>query len=409
MPQFQYKAKDRKGQLINGQLEAETRGAAGARLQSMGYFPVDIREAGGADNGGGVVAALSRRRAKRIRSTDMADFYRQMADLIGAGVPLVKALGIVKNQTPNPALVAILNQVMTDVQEGETFAGALDKHPKQFNKLNVALVRAGEAGGLLDQTLSRVADYSESQEELHAKIRSAMAYPMIMVCVGVVAVTILLTVVMPKVLIIFQELDQTLPLMTQTLLALVTFLQNYYLFLIAGIATAGITFYKFVHTDKGAFQFHKVLLSLPKLGDLITKREVAAFARTLGSLLRNGVPILNSLSIAAEVTTIRPIRKEIEKIPDSITQGSGIASSLRGSPLFPPLVVNMVAVGEETGHLPEVLLRVANSYETQVDRDIKTLTSFIEPIIILCLGLVVGYIVFSMLLPIFSIDPTKGM
>lgn len=409
MPQFTYKAKDRKGALINGQLEAETRSAAGARLQSMGYFPVAINEAGSSENGTGALGAFGRARAKRIRHSDLADFYRQMADLIGAGVPLVKALGIVKNQTPNPALTAVLAQVVSDVQEGDTFAAALDKHQKHFNKLNVALVRAGEAGGLLDETLQRIADYSETQEELRAKIRAALAYPMIMVGVGTVAVGILLTVVMPKVLTIFTELDQEIPWMTNSLLLFVTFLSNFKYYLIVAIAVAAGSFYRFVHTETGAYKFHRFLISLPKLGTLIIKREVAAFARTLGSLLRNGVPILNSLSIAAEVTTIRPIRQEIEKIPDSITQGSGIANALRGSALFPPLVVNMVAVGEETGHLPEVLLRVAGSYETQVDRDIKTLTSFIEPLIILVLGIVVGYIVFSMLLPIFSIDPTKGL
>lgn len=408
MPQFQYKAKDRKGQIINGQLDAESRQAAGSRLQAMGYFPVDIREVESAE-AGGAFAALTRGRTHRIRNSDLADLYRQMSDLIGAGVPLVKSLGIVKNQTPNPALAAILGKVMNDVQEGDTFAGALEKHPAQFSKLNVALVRAGEAGGLLDQTLARVADYSESQEDLRSKIRSAMAYPLIMVCVGMIAVTVLLTFVMPRVITIFQQLDQDLPFITWSLLEFVKILGAYKYFLLGTIVVVVTILVKFVKTDAGAYRFHMLLLKLPKLGNLLTKREVAAFARTLGSLLRNGVPILSSLSIAAEVTTIRPIREEIEKIPDSITQGSGIATSLRGSLLFPPLVVNMVAVGEETGHLPDVLLRVAASYENQVDRDIKTLTSFIEPVIILGLGLVVGYIVFSMLLPIFSIDPTRGM
>ncbi len=408
MPQFQYKAKDRKGQIINGQLDAETRQAAGARLQSMGYFPVDIREVESAE-AGGALAALTSGRVRRIRNSDLADLYRQMADLIGAGVPLVKSLGIVKNQTPNPALAAILGKVMNDVQEGDTFAGALEKHPAQFNKLNVALVRAGEAGGLLDQTLARIADYSESQEELRSKVRSALAYPLIMVCVGTIAVTVLLTYVMPRVITIFQQLDQDLPFITWSLLELVKFLSAFkYYLLVALVAVVAIAV-KFLKTESGAYRFHALLLKLPKLGTLLTKREVAAFARTLGSLLRNGVPILNALGIAAEVATIRPIRQEIEKIPESITQGSGIATSLRGSTMFPPLVVNMVAVGEETGHLPDVLLRVAASYENQVDRDIKTLTSFIEPVIILSLGIVVGYIVFSMLLPIFSIDPTKGM
>jgi type II secretory pathway component PulF len=331
-----------------------------------------------------------------------------MSDLIGAGVPLVKAIGIIKNQTTNPTLTALLGQVNSDVQGGDTFASALEKHPLVFNKLNVALVRAGEAGGLLDQTLGRIADFAEAQDELRAKIKSALAYPMIMVFVGASAVAVLLTFVMPKVLVIFKDLNQTLPGMTQLLIAVSNFLQNYWYLLFIGGAVAWFLFKRYVATDHGCYQYHMFLLKLPKLGDLILKREIAGFTRTLGSLLRNGVPILNALSISAEVMTIRPIRDQIEKIPESITQGQGMAPSLRVSPLFPSVVVNMVAIGEETGHLPDILLRVAQSYETQVEREVKTLTSFIEPVIILALGLVVGFIVIAMLLPIFSLDPTAG-
>ncbi len=405
MPQFTYKAKDRKGALISGQLEADNRLAVTGRLQAMGYYPLDIQAL---EAGGGALASLGKR-GRRIKHSDMAAFYRQMSDLIGAGVPLVKALGIVKNQAPNPSLTALLAQVMNDVQEGDTFAAALEKHAEVFSKLNVALVRAGEAGGLLDQTLSRIADYSETQEELRAKIKSALAYPMIMVVVGISAVAILLMFVMPKVMTIFDELGQTLPMITESLLLLVRLLDTYKFLILGGLALGIIGVRKFIATEAGGRKFHQLLLRLPLMGPLLLKREMAAFARTLGSLLRNGVPILNALGIAAEVTSLRPIREEIAKIPESITQGAGIAHSLRGSPMFPSVVVNMVAVGEETGHLPEVLLRVAHSYEVQVERDIKTLTSFIEPVIILALGLVVGYIVFAMLLPIFSIDPTQGL
>ncbi len=406
MPQFTYRAKDRKGAVISGQLEADNRLGVNTRLQAMGYFPVDIQATG---EGQGALAALQKGRKRRVATDDLTAFYRQMSDLIGAGVPLVKALNIVKNQTPNVALQAILAQVMNDVQEGDTFAGSLEKHAHVFNKLNVALVRAGEAGGLLDQTLARIADYSETQDELRAKVRGALAYPLVMMLVGAAAVTVLLVFVMPKVLTVFQELGQALPLPTLILIGLVHVLTEYKLFIVAGLVVAVVGVNRWLKTERGADQYHRILLKVPKLGTLLLKRQIAAFARTLGSLLRNGVPILNSLSIAAEVMTMRPVRAEIEKIPESITQGSGIAPSLRTSPLFPPVVVNMVAVGEETGQLPEVLLRVAGSYEMQVERDIKTLTSFIEPVIILVMGVVVGFIVFAMLLPIFSIDPTQGL
>lgn len=408
MPSFTYKAKDRKGELITGSLEADSRPTASARLQAMGYFPVDI-QGGGEAAGGGRLSGLTKRRSARVKTADLSSFYRQMCDLIGAGVPLVKALNIVKGQTPNPKLMEILSQVSADVQGGDTFAAALEKHSGAFGKLVVALVRAGEAGGLLDQTLSRIADFSESQEDLKGKIKSAMAYPLIMVFVGTTAVTVLLTFVMPKVLDIFKELNQTLPGPTQALIAISGFLKSYWHVLGVGIAVAVFLLRRYIATERGALQFHLFILKIPKFGELILKREIAAFTRTLGSLLRNGVPILNALSISAEVMSIRPIRNEIAKIPEGITQGTGIAPTLRSSPLFPPVVVNMVAIGEETGHLPEVLLRVAESYEAQVDRSVKMLTSFIEPVIILVMGLVVGFIVISMLLPIFSLDPTKGM
>lgn len=421
MPAFTYKAKDRKGQLINGTMDAESRAAVNSRLQAMGYFPISIGGGGGAGEaasagskaggktGGKVAASLTQMRGGKIKSTDLALFYRQMSDLIGAGIPLVKALNIIKGQMPNPRLTEVLATVSGDVQGGDTFAAALEKHPALFTKLTVALVRAGETGGLLDQTLSRIADFAESQDELKSKIKSAMAYPMIMVFVGVTAVIVLLTFVMPKVMDIFKELDQALPGPTLMLIAISDYLKVYW-HITFGIVGAGIfALRRYIKTDKGELAYHNFMLKLPKFGDLILKREIASFTRTLGALLRNGVPILNALTISGEVMTIRPIRNEIAKIPEGITQGAGIAPTLRSSPLFPPVVVNMVAIGEETGHLPEVLLRVAESYETQVDRAIKTLTTFIEPVIILVLGVVVAFIVISMLLPIFSMDPTKGM
>ena len=407
MPMFTYKAKDNKGDIITGSLDVENRAVVTTRLQSMGYFPIDIKS--DEPSGTGKLAQLSKGRTARIRGNDLTHFYRQMSDLIGAGVPLVKALSIVRSQTPNPSLQTILGQVNSDVQGGDTFARALEKHPQCFTKLTVALVRAGEAGGLLDQTLNRIADYAESQDELRSKIKSAMAYPVIMLLFGVIAVIVLLTYVMPKVLDIFKELDQTLPIITQMLMDFTGFLRKYWIPLLVGAIMTVAALRRYIRTDRGAHQYHMFLLNIPKMGDLLLKREIAAFARTLGSLLRNGVPILNALSISAEVMTIRPIRDEIEKIPEGITQGAGMAPTLRSSPLFPPVVVNMVAIGEETGQLPDVLLRVADSYETQVERAIKTMTSIIEPIIILVLGLIVFVIVLAMLLPVFSIDPTKGM
>ena len=407
MPSFNYKAKDRKGALINGVLEADNRAAASLRLQSMGYYPIEVL--GGAGQKSDGLASVFKSSGPRVRIEDLSNFYRQMADLIGAGVPLVKALAIVKSQTENETLIRILGQVNADVQGGDTFAGALEKHPKAFSRLVVALVRAGETGGMLDQTLARVADFAESQDELRGKIKGALAYPMVMVFVGFTAVFALLTFVMPRILIIFQELNQTLPFITELLIDISAFMAGYKFYIIALLVGGWYGFRKWKQTAAGAWTWHRILISTPKVGDLIVKRELAYFTRTLGSLLRNGVPILNALTISAEVLTMLPIQRDVKKIPEGIKEGAGMAPTLRESPIFPPVVVNMVAIGEETGRLPEVLLRVADAYERQVERSVKTLTSFIEPMIILFLGVVVGFIVFATLLPIFSLDPTEGM
>lgn len=406
MPSFNYKAKDRKGAVINGVLEAETRSAASLRLQSMGYFPIEVLggKSDKKDALGGMLGS-----GPRVRIEDLSNFYRQMADLIGAGVPLVKALSIVKSQTENESLIRVLSQVNADVQGGETFAGALDKHPKVFSRLVVALVRAGETGGMLDQTLARVADFAESQDELRGKIKGALAYPVVMVVVGFAAVFALLTFVMPRILVIFTELNQALPAITQILINVSSFMAAYKLYILGAMVLGWVAFRKWKQTEKGAYAWHRLLISIPKVGDLIVKRELAYFTRTLGSLLRNGVPILSALTISSEVLTILPIVNDVKRIPESIKEGAGMAPTLRESPIFPPVVVNMVAIGEETGRLPEVLMRVAESYERQVERAVKTLTSFIEPMVILFLGIVVGFIVFATLLPIFSIDPTQGM
>jgi type II secretion system protein F len=403
MPSYTYKAKDQKGQPIIGTLEAESRGAVNARLQAMGYFPIDIQ--GGKESKGVTLKSLSLRRGIKIRSDDLSTFYRQISDLIGAGVPLVKSLGIIKSQTTNPALNAVMGQINADVQGGDTFARALEKHDQVFSKLTVALVRAGETGGLLDQIMNRIADYSEAQDEVRSKVKAALAYPFIMVLVGALAIIVLLTFVMPKVLGIFEELDQQLPILTQMLIDFSEFLQKYGVFLIIGAIALVMAFKRYIKTEHGAMKFHKFLLRIPKFGDLILKREVGAFARTLGSLLQNGVPVLNALDISAEVMSLMPIRKELLAIPESITQGAGMSPALRQSDLFPAVVVNMVAIGEETGRLPEILSRVADSYETQVDRDLKMLTSIIEPLVMVLLGLIVFVIVLAMLLPIFTIDP----
>lgn len=403
MAQYSYKAKDPKGQVVAGVIEAESPNAVISRLQAMGLYPVAVENESEKKKTAAAVAKSFRR---RVGVGDLATFNRQLADLLSSGIPLVRALGVIQNQTANETLQEIISQIAQDVAGGDSLAGAMAKHPKVFSKLYVAMVRSGEAGGMLDVVLTRLAEFAETEAEVRAKIKSALAYPLVMVFAGIGAVTILMTVVMPKILKIYGELNQTLPWPTQVLISINEFLRAYWPVLIGGILAVAIVGWRALKSPEGKRAIDRVVVKLPLLGNMVVKREIANFARTFGSLLHNGVSILPALEIVHEVLTNTVVADEVAKIPEHVTQGEGVAGPLKKSKVFPPVVVNMIAIGEETGRLDEVLMKVARSYELEVERAVKTATSLIEPLIILAMGIVVGFIVISMLLPIFMIDPS---
>ncbi|MBN1477007.1 type II secretion system F family protein [Candidatus Sumerlaeota bacterium] len=399
MGTFSYRAKDRKGAPIEGVMDAESPSAVTSRLQTMGYFPLSVQEVGRRRREISALGAL-----RRPRVGDLASMYRQMSDLLGSGITLVRALTTVAEQTPNEQLRAILEQINADVSGGDSMAQAMAKHPKVFPRLQCSMVRAGEAGGMLPNVLERLADFAEQEEELRSKIWSAMAYPLVMMAAGAVAIVVLITVVIPRIIKIFEDIDQALPGITVFLIWVIDTVQAYWWAILGVIAVLVVGFWNLVRTDEGRLLVDRFLLRTPVLGTVILKREVAKFARTLGALIKNGVTILSALEIVIDVMSNQVIRREVEQIPLDVTQGEGISRTLQGSKIFPPVVVNMIAVGEETGHLDDALLRIADSYERQVDRSVKTLTSLIEPLIIVAMAVVVGFLVIAMLLPIFSID-----
>jgi type IV pilus assembly protein PilC len=401
---FTYKAKDSSGQIIAGSLEAESTNLVISRLQAMGYFPVAIENE--SEKKKKSAASVTRSFTGRVRVNDIATFDRQLADLLSSGIPLVRALGIIQNQTTNQLLGGIVNQISQDVAGGESLADALAKHPKIFSKLYCAMVRSGEAGGMLDVILSRLADFAEQEAEVRGKIKSALAYPLIMVFAGIGAVIILMTVVMPKILRIYTEMGQALPMPTQILISSNKFLRDYWYIILGVVLVGGGALWRAVRTEDGRRVVDNIIVRIPVVGSMVVKKEVANFARTLGSLLHNGVSILPALDITHEVMTNRVVADEVAKIPENVTQGEGVAAPLKKSTVFPPVVVNMIAIGEETGRLDDVLLKIARSYDQEVERAMKTITSLIEPVIILMMGVVVGFIVIAMLLPIFSIDPS---
>lgn len=400
MGTFSYRAKDRKGTPIEGVMDAESAAAATSRLQAMGYFPLEVAEVGRRASAG--LRGLSF--LGRPRIADVSAMFRQMADLIGSGVQLVRALGVVAEQTPNEQLRAILGEIAQDVSSGDSLAQAMAKHPRVFPRLHCSLVRAGEVGGMLASVLERLADFAEQEEELRSKIWSALAYPLVMVAAGAAAIAVLVTVVIPKITQIFNGMDQALPTMTMILIAVLDFLGAFWWAILAGAVALGLGLWNVVRTEEGRLRVDQALLHTPLIGTIIVKREVAKFARTLGSLLHNGVTILAALEIVADTIVNRVVRRVVAAMPAEIAQGQRISRTLQGSPVFPPVVVNMIAVGEETGHLDEALLRIADSYERQVERSVMTLTRLIEPLIIVAMALVVGFLVIAMLLPIFSID-----
>ena len=424
MPPFQYTAKNGQGQLVTGTVDADGSGQVVQKLQAMGLFPVKIGAGGGAagaagggkagvaksaaggQSAAGVAPAARKAAGKRVPINDLATFNRQLADLLSSGIPLVKALGVIENQTSSENLRAIIATINADVTGGDSLAVAMSKHPRVFSKLYCAMVKAGETGGLLDSVLQRLADFSEGAADTRSKVKSALAYPAVMVLAGSGAVITLLTVVMPKILKIFTELNQTLPVPTQILIAISDALIGYWYLFVGGAGLVGLGLWQAGRTPEGRRIIDGAVLKIPVLGTLILKQEVANFARTLGSLLQNGVSILPALEITQDVLTNRVVADEVAKIPENVTQGEGVAAPLRKSTVFPPVVVNMMAIGEETGRLDDVLQKIARSYDVEVERATKTLTSLIEPIIILGMGVIVGFIVIAMLLPIFTIDPS---
>lgn len=403
MATFQYRAKDRKGGLIQGTMDGDSETFVVQRLQTMGYFPFDIVDTS-PKKAAGLFSELTK---KRITLNDITTFTRQLADLLNAGVPLVKALSVIESQTANESLANIVKQVRLDVEKGDNLAQALGHHPRQFPQLYTSMVRAGEAGGLLYEVLERLADFYETENEVKGKVLSALAYPVIIVLVGLVVVFILMTVVIPKIVTIYEDMGSSLPLITQVLISTSDFMAAWWWLILIGIVAGIVSFRQYARTEKGQLTLHGLYLRIPVLGGILIKREVARFSRTFGALLHNGVSILMALDIVADVLDNAVVRREIRALPEAVSKGSGVAQALEGSKAFPDTVINMMSVGEQTGRLDEVLMKIARSFEMEVDRNLRTAMSLIEPLIILVIAVFVGGIALAMFLPIFYLDPTS--
>jgi type II secretion system protein F len=398
MARFTYEAKKSPREIVKGVLIADTKAAALQKITQMGYFLVSLHE-----------EELSSPSAAdavfgRIALKDTANFTRQLSDLLESGITIVKTLDILYNQTPNKKLKTIIMDIRDFCVGGSPLSDALARHPKVFPNLYVSMVRSGETGGALEKILKRLSDFSEKQLDIQTKIRTALAYPILMSFVGLATIIILMTFVIPKMMVMFADLGQTLPLPTQILLAISTIVKNFWWVLVIVLFFAGAFFAKIYATPEGRRSVDSIKLKAPIFGALEMKVELARFARTLATLLENGVPILESLKVTSETIDNAVIKQEIEKAYDAVREGSSLANGFFNSTVIPPSIINMISIGEESGHLERSLFKVAQSYERESDEAIKIMMSLLEPVMILTLGIVVGFIVIAMLLPIFEIN-----
>ena len=398
MPTFTYTARDLKGDMKQATVEAPNRDEVMAQLKRQKLQVIKVDEGG----------AVRKKRGGKITMRDIVIFTRQFSTMINAGLPLVQALDILSNQSENPALKDITRQVVYDVESGNTLADALRKHPKAFNELYVNMVAAGEAGGILDTILLRLAVFIEKNDALARKVKGAMIYPGVIFSVAGVAISALLFFVIPTFQKMFEEANVPLPMPTRVVIGMSKFLQGYWW--VIGISVFVLMrVYKTWHaTPNGTLTVDRLMLKAPVLGDVVRKSAVSRFTRTLGTLISSGVSILEGLEITAKTSGNRVIHDAIMESRASIAGGDTISAPLKKSNVFPPMVISMINVGEQTGGLDEMLTKIADFYDDEVDAAVGGLLAMMEPMMIVFLGIVVGGMVVAMYLPIFDMVSTAG-
>ena len=403
MPVFSYRAADRAGRTIDGVMEAHDPQGVIERLHREEYFPVRVERADGRPRLGGLSLGLGS--SPRVPARDLLTFTQQLSTLLDAGIPLDRALAILADLSVSARLRQIVQDVGQSVRTGSTLADALSRHhPRPFSRLYINTVRAGEKGGVLEAALRRLAEHLEQTRELREALTSAMIYPALLLSVGVGAVIFLMTFVLPRFAGIFSDLHQDLPLPTRVLLAVSHGLTSYWWVLALLVLTALLSWQLLTRSEAGRLAVDRWLLGLPMLGDLLRKIEAGRFARTLGTLLRSGVPLLGALGVAREVAGNRVLAVALGAVQEGAKRGDGLARPMADSGAFPALAIHMVRVGEETGRIEDMLDRVATSYEAEIRVAVRRFIALLEPIIILGLGLVVLGIVLSILLAILSIN-----
>ncbi len=401
MPRFVYKAKSNPKDIVEGAIEAENQDNAVTKLQQLGYFPISVYQEGMKSEKS---ADFSLGFFKKVKAKDTGIFTRQLSDLLDSGLTILRALDVLHNQTENLNLKEIIQDLHNYVRDGGSFSEALSRHPKIFSNLYINMVKSGEVGGMLDAVLNRLADFAEKEEDVQGKIRASLAYPILLALLGTITIFVLLTFVIPRLVSMFTDIGQVLPLPTRILISVSGFFAGYWWLILAVIIIIVFSVRRRGRSREGRYALDLFKLNFPVLGDFIGKTEIARFGRTLGTLLGNGVSIIQSLDAVAEVAGNEVLRREVERMRKEVVEGSTLTKAIAKSRYFPEFVTNMIAVGEEGGQLEKSLFKVADSYERESDKTVKLMTTLLEPIMILVMGSIVGFIVISMLLPIFQIN-----
>jgi len=398
MAVYTYRALDKQGEVIQDKAEGSGQLAVATELRHQGLLVIEVKEQNAANKD--ILEPF-----KRIKLLDLVIFSRQLATMINAGLPIVRALYVLSEQTENPKLKDVVVAVRQDVEAGSSLSQALEKHPKVFSRLYVEMVKAGEVGGMLDGVLLRLADQLERDQDLRRKVKSAMTYPVIVLILAILAASFMLMFIVPVFAGLFQDLGGTLPLPTRICMLLSDILTSFWGILVyAGMALAVVMFLRWKKTEKGRKTWGRAVLRIPaKIGDVVRKVALARFARTLATLSAAGVPILQAIEITATSSGNWVVEKALLKSRDAVREGIPLYKPLEEEPVFPPMVTRMIAVGEETGDVDGMLTKIAEFYESEVDAAVKALTSLIEPIMIVVVGGIVGFIVISMYLPLFFI------
>jgi general secretion pathway protein F len=389
---FSYRATTMEGAIVEGAIEAADEKSAIERLKNSGIIPLKVAAP---------EEGIKKRITLRSSKTDLMTFTTELSSLLSAGLPLDRSLNILSEISESREMKNIVQSILKSIREGSSFSDALQRHPKVFPRLYINMIRAGEAGGVLDVVLDKLNEFLESSKELKEHILSVMIYPAILIVTGGISIIILLTYVLPKFSVIFAELGSSLPLPTQVLLTFSNALKSYWWIVLSVMIAGWIIFKNYIKSDTGRYNWDAFKLKL--MGEVIRKLETARFCRTLGTLLRSGVPLLQALNNARDVINNQVIASAIDAVSAGAKEGKGIAVPLSNANVFPPLALSMIKVGEETGQLDNMLMKVASTYEKSLNVAIKRFVSLLEPAMILSMGLVIGFIVISMLMAIFSI------